>query len=82
MTYMLAHYGYAYLFSDWAQQFDKLKRAFTYAALTWLMSAFWLQLFNFHYHNFTESCSCLFDKLLSALMGFNLSSSVHFVCSS
>ena len=35
---------------------------------------FYLQLSNFYCIYFTESCSCLFDKLLCALIGFDLSS--------
>uniref|UniRef100_A0A7C8YVI2 Uncharacterized protein n=1 Tax=Opuntia streptacantha TaxID=393608 RepID=A0A7C8YVI2_OPUST len=38
------------------------------------MYYFCFQLSDFYCINFTESCTCLFDKLLHALLGFDLSS--------
>ena len=76
MTYMLATIRYVCLFSDWAQQFDKLKRALTCAELTWWMYSLWFQLFAFFYFHLLESWSSLYDKLLRALMGFDLNNSL------
>jgi len=41
MTHLLATFEYVYPFFDWAQQFDKLKRALTYAALLCWMYSIW-----------------------------------------
>jgi len=78
MIYLLATFNYVYLFSDWAQQFNKLKRALTCAALLWWMYAIWYQLSQVHCLNFIESWSFVFDKLLHALLGFDVSSNVAF----
>ena len=74
MTHLLASFKYISLFDVWAQQFDKLKGALTCAALMIWMYYFCLQPSNLYCINFIESCSCLFDKLLCALIGFDLSS--------
>lgn len=79
ITHFLATFESVCLFSDWAQQFDQLRRALTCAELQWWMYSLWHQLFNFCCQNFIKSCSCLYDKLLRALMGFDLHSSL-FIC--
>ena len=78
MTHLLTTFKYVYPFSDWAQQFDKLKRALICAALLWWMYSIWCQLFHVHYLNFIKSWSSIFDKLLCALTSFDLSSSGAF----
>ena len=74
MTHVLANFEYVSLFDAWAQQFDKLKWALTYTALLLWMYYFSFQLSGFYCINFTQSYACLFDKLLCALLGFDLSS--------
>jgi len=72
LTSTLAIFMYVCLVDVWAHQFDKLKRALTYAALHWWMYFCWFQLFASYCLHVIESCSCLYDKLLHALMGFDL----------
>ena len=55
MTHMLANFEYVCVFSDWAEQFDKLKRALTCAALLWWMHFIWLQLSYFFCVDLIES---------------------------
>ena len=74
MTSILARFEYVHFHSDWAQLFDKLKRALTCALLARWMYSFWLQLTAFHCLYVIESLASLFDKLLRALMSFDLSS--------
>ena len=74
MIHLLAKIEYISLFDIWAQQFDKLKSAPTCVALMFQMHSVWDQVFNFHFRTFIESCSCQFDKLLNALMSFDLNS--------
>ena len=76
MTYMLATIRYVCLFSDWAQQFDKLKRALTCAELTWWMYSLWFQLFASFCFHLLERLSLLYDKQLRALMGFDLNNNL------
>jgi len=70
----MARSEYVHFLSDWAQLFDKLKRALTGALLAMRMYSFWLQLTTFHYFYVIESWASLFDKLLRALTSFDLSS--------
>jgi len=74
MTHVLANFEYISLSDAWAQQFDKLKRALTCATLLLWMYYLCFQLSHFYCINFTASCACLFDKLLRALLGFDLNS--------
>jgi len=74
MTSILARAEYIHLFSDWAQLFDKLKRALACALLPWWMYSFWIELCTFHCFYIIESWASLFDKLLCASMSFDLSS--------
>jgi len=74
MTSILAYFEYAHFLSDWAQLFDKLKRALTGVLLATWMYSFWLQLTTFHCFYVIESWAPLFDKLLQALTSFNSSS--------
>jgi len=62
------------ILSDWAQLFDKLKRALTYALLAMWMYLIWFQLTAFHCCYVIESWASVFDKLLHALMSFDLNS--------
>ena len=78
MTHLLATFEYVYPFFDWAQQFDKLKRALTCVAFLWWMYSIWCQLPHVHCLNFIESWASVFDKLLRALTSFDLSSDVSF----
>ena len=75
MASILAHFEYVHFLSDWAQLFDKLKRALTCTLLTMWMYSFWFQLTTFHCFYMIESWASLFDKLLRALTRFDLSSS-------
>ena len=74
MTHLLAKFECISLFDIWVQQFDKLKWVLTHAALTLWMYSFSFQLSYFYCVNFAESYSYLFDKLLCALIGYDLSS--------
>jgi len=78
MTHLLADFKYVYLFPDWAQLFDKLKRTLTYAALIRWMYFTWHQLFYFFCIDLIESWSSVFDKLLRTLTSFDLGSDVPF----
>ena len=78
MTFLLATFKYDCLFPDRAQLFDQLKRTLTCAALSWWMYSLWHELFYFYCRLLTESWSCLYDKLLHALMGCDLNSSLSF----
>jgi len=55
MTSILAYSEYVHFLSDWAQLFDKLKRALTSALLARWMYSFWLQLAAFHCCYINES---------------------------
>ena len=74
MTLPLAPIRCVCLFSDWAQQFDKLKRALTYALFTMWMYSIWFQLTAFHCCYTIKSWASLFDKLLRALTSFDFNS--------
>jgi len=76
MTYMLANFEYVCLFSDWAHQFDKLKRALTCAVLLLWMYSMWYQLLHLRCLTFIESWSSMFDKLLRALLDFDLNNNL------
>jgi len=82
MTHFLATFECVYLFPDWAQQFGILKRVLTCAALLWWIYSIWYQLSYVHCLNFIESWSSVLDKLLHALMGFELSALFSLICSS
>ena len=73
MPTLLAHTEYTCLISNWAQLLNKLKRTLTCASLAWWMYSFWFQLYTFYCFYVVESRSSVFDKLLRALMGFDLS---------
>jgi len=55
---------------DWAQSFDKLKRALTSIPVTCFL---WNILIFTNGFNFFEDCLSLFDKLLRALVGIDTS---------
>ena len=74
MTHSLADFTYVFVFSDWAQLFDKLKRVLTCALLPWWMYFFWIQLFTFYCFYVVESWSSMFDKLLCGVTSLDLSS--------
>jgi len=73
MTSILACSEYVHFLFDWAQLFDKLKRALTCALLARWMYSFWLQLTALQCFYVIESWAFLFDKLLRALTSFDLS---------
>jgi len=74
MTSIPAHFECVHFLFNWAQLFDKLKRALIGALLSWWMYSFWPQLIAFHCFYIIESFASLFDKLLCALTSFDLSS--------
>jgi len=76
MTNLLANYEYICLTSNWKKLFDKLKRALTCAAMMLWMYSICHQRFHVQCLHFIDSCARLFDKLLRALMGFDLSNNV------
>lgn len=66
-------FAYAHLSFDWAESFDKLKRALSCIPLlhfTWAAPPV------SNYFHFCEDFVQLFEKLLRALMGFDTSSSL------
>ena len=64
-------FTYAYLSFDWAESFDKLKRALTCIAF---MQFIWVVPYVSDYVHFCEECARSFDKLIRVLVGFDLSS--------
>ena len=74
MTSLLAYSEYVHFIPEWAQLFDKLKRALTCAFLAIWMYSIWFQLTAFHSCYAIESWASLFDKLLRALTCFDLNS--------
>jgi len=69
MTSILAHSEYVHFLSDWAQLFDKLKRA-----LTCEVDVLFLPPTDCFYCFYViESWASLFDKLLCAFTNFDLS---------
>jgi len=61
-------FAYTHLFFDWAESFDKLKRALSCISLVHFILAI-PPIFN--YFHFCEEYSRMLDKPLRALMGFN-----------
>jgi len=78
MMHSLADFAYVFMFSNWAQLFDKLKRTLTYASLTWWIYSLWIQLYTFYCLHVLESWSSMFNKMLRALMNCDLRSNVLF----
>ena len=74
MTSPLAYSEYVHFIPEWAQLFDKLKRALTCAFLTRWMYSIWFQLPVIHSSYAIESWTSEFDKLLRALTSFDLRS--------
>ena len=74
MTSPLALCEYVNFIPEWAQLFDKLKRALTCAFLIRWIYSIWCQLSIFHSRYAIESWASEFDKLLRALMCFDLNS--------
>lgn len=72
LTYA-SDFAYTHLSSIWGESFDKLKRVLTCIAFLHLI---WAPLPVSNYLHFCEDWAQLFDKLLSSLVGFDMSSSL------
>ena len=64
-------FTYTHLSSNWAESFDKLKRAWSCIPF---MHSIWVTHHVSNYYHFCEECARSFDKLLRSLVGFDTSS--------
>jgi len=76
MTSTLGTFTYVCQFPNWVHQFDKLKRSLACAELQWWMYSFLFHLVDVSCFHLLGSWSCLYDKLLRTLIGFDLNNSL------